>query len=134
VDWLTADVTQALAALWELREANRQLLTGLANNGPAIHRTAAWVTLTLDELLSANAPYLTGTLASAHRGTAEENEGLLFVDDGVINPVFGGNPAVYGEDVHLRKPWWRNTIEGEADQVLAEGLLLLDAEIDDLWT
>ena len=133
MDYLTTDVVQALTALWELREANRQLLSALSNDGPAIHRTAAWVTLALSDRLSANAPYLTGTLASAHRGIAEGNEGLLFVDDDVVNPVFGGKPANYGEEVHSRKPWWVATFENDAEQILVEGLLLLDAEIDELW-
>ncbi|MBE2223848.1 MAG: hypothetical protein IAF02_20075 [Anaerolineae bacterium] len=131
---LTIDAAEALIALWELREDNRVMLAELANDGPAIHRTAAWITLALSDRLSANAPYLTGTLASAHRGTAKENEGLLFVDPDVINPVFNGKPALYGEEVHLEKPWWTSTIESDGDQILVEGLLLLETEMDELWT
>ena len=134
MDFLTTDVTLALAALWELRETNLELLTAFSNDGPATHRATAWVTLTLSDRLSANAPYLTGTLASAHRGTTEGNEGLLFVDDDVVNPVFDGKPVLYGEEVHLRKPWWAATFENDAESIMVEGLLMLDAEMDEIWT
>lgn len=134
MDWLTTDVSEALAALWKLREDNLAVLTALSNDGPVIHRAAAWVTLALSEELGAAAPYLTGTLSSAHRGTAEENIGLLFIADDVTNPVFLGKPVQYGEEMNLKKPWWNSTFEGKGDQILAEGMLLIEADMDDLWT
>lgn len=131
---LTVDAALALAALWELRSDNRNLLHGIASEGELVHRTVAWITLTLSDRLSANAPYLTGTLASAHRGDAFANEGYLYIDDTVVNPVMGGFASVYGEEKHLEKPWWDTTFDTEADGILVEGMLMLESDLDDLWT
>lgn len=140
--WLTGEFQEAMAALWQLRRDNDRMLRGLAADGPIINKTVAWV---VNELLLETieaAPVLTGTLASAHRGIAVGNEGLLFIDPNVQNPVFGGFPALYGEEVHeigafggmaKAKPWWRETFEDRGDAILAEGMLLLEADIADLW-
>lgn len=141
--WLTGEFTEVMAALWKLRRDNHRMLFALSQDGPIVNRTVAWIVKELLLELVANAPYLTGTLASAHRGVAEGHEGLLFIDPEVQNPVFGGFPAVYGEEVHeigafgglgQPKPWWENTLAERGEDILSEGLLALTTDIEELWT
>lgn len=140
--WFSGEFVEIMAQLWKLRRDNHKLLSGLAQDGPIINRTAAWIVRELSLELVESSPVLTGTLASAHRGIAKGHEGLLFIDPDVQNPIYGGFPAIYGEEVHeigafgglgTPKPWWRETLEDKGPQLLAEGMLMLDAEIDELW-
>ncbi|MCA9872290.1 MAG: hypothetical protein KC441_01510 [Anaerolineales bacterium] len=140
--WLTGEFVDVMAPLWRLHDNNRQMLNDLATDGPIVNRTVAWIVQELHAELVEASPKLTTTLASAHRGVAEGHEGLLFIDPNAQNPIFGGFPAIYGEEVHETgafgglgkpKPWWRETVEDKGDQILAAGLLLLEADIETAW-
>lgn len=78
-------------------------------------------------------PVLTGTLRSAHRadvlvqgstiaGGAMFNgtiTAFMYIDPSVINPVYGGRPAVYGEEVRQRNDWISRAANAHLDAILA---------------
>ncbi|MBK8989263.1 MAG: hypothetical protein IPM39_24900 [Chloroflexi bacterium] len=125
--WLTAEFAEVMSQLWKLRRDNHQMLSALAQDGPVVNRTVAWIVRELTLELIDAAPVLTGTLASAHRGVAEGHEGLLFIDQNVQNPVFGGFPAFYGEEVHEIGAFggWAHQIPGGAKRLKTEATRFL---------
>ena len=109
--------------LWDLRERNRRLLEYVqGNTGQGLDRMVAGVTLRVRDAAEARSPYLTGTLASAHRGEIEEGgeSGLIYIDPFVRNPLNQGNPAIYGPIVHNRRDWFAQTVEQDAPGILVD--------------
>lgn len=124
-----------LDKLWELRRklaaAAREVVT---SGDTAVTRFTAFVTTELGDRWEATAPRLTGTLASATRERIEGGEGKVFIDPSVVNPVFGGYPAVYGVEVHDRKPWVEILYTQGAQSVLVEGGQKFFGEFDRIFT
>lgn len=111
----------SMLALWELRnravEANRQLQTV----GPtAVVRMLAFVTGEYGEKWEEEAPFLTGSLASATREQVIFDTGRVYIDPAVRNPILGGYPAEYGPKVHLRKPWVNDVFYSETARIVGE--------------
>lgn len=113
----SVDIQLALRRLFELRRANIDALRAMHDEGPdTLAGLIADLVANMAVLAARISPYLTGTLSSSHRGelievTPEHVVGLIYIDPSVVNPVFGGFPAVYGIEVHQRKPWLDWTIE-----------------------
>jgi hypothetical protein len=57
----------------------------------------------------------------------------VFVDPAVRNPVSGGNPAVYGQDVDKRNPWLGRTIQMRGPQILGDVGEKLFARLDRIY-
>lgn len=116
------EVNAALAHLWRLRAANRQAMGEIfSSDGETIRGILADVTDQVSERASQLAPWLTGTLASAHRSRIESGAsqltGVVYIDPTVVNPVFGGYPAIYGGERHQYDPWFAWTVLEMQDQV-----------------
>ena len=82
-------------------------------------------------------PFYTGTLSLSHRGTVEVEQpsdttevvtARVFIDPDVVNPILGGQPAVYGVEVNDRKPWWDDLWLFTLDE--ANNGLLANLELD----
>lgn len=107
----TLNVQADLDHLWDLQQRNETLQRHItAGEGLAIDRLVSRLALSLSRLTSLHSPRVTGTLSMAHRGEAREGEGRVYLERGLVNPVGGGDPAVYGPLVHQRKPWWEQVI------------------------
>ncbi len=109
----------SMFALWDLRnrlhEASRQLQVV----GPtAVTRMLAFVTNEYGESWEENAPFLTGSLASATREEVIFDTGRVFIDPAVRNPILGGYPAEYGPKVHTRKPWVEQVFYSETKRIV----------------
>ncbi len=109
----------SMFALWDLRnrlhEASRQLQVV----GPtAVTRMLAFVTNEYGEAWEENAPFLTGSLASATREEVIFDTGRVFIDPAVRNPILGGYPAEYGPKVHTRKPWVEQVFYSETKRIV----------------
>lgn len=109
----------SMFALWDLRnrlhEASRQLQVV----GPtAVTRMLAFVTNEYGEAWEENAPFLTGSLASATREEVIFDTGRVFIDPAVRNPILGGYPAEYGPKVHQRKPWVEQVFYSETKRIV----------------
>jgi hypothetical protein len=125
----------AMQPLWELQRRAREMQQAtIAGAGSVVDRVGATATLALSDAASDQAPYLTGSLSSAHRGEWEDDHGLVYVDPGVINPIMGGKPSIYGVEVHGRKPWLDWTIEQDAPEIMDRAMQDLMAGWDDIWT
>jgi len=114
---LTVDELLALQELNRLRVANDQALKALHDDAPdTLAGKTADLLRDIANYAASVAPFLTGTLRSAHRGELidvqpEHVVGLVYIDPNVVNPVFGGFPAQYGIEVHQRKPWMDWTVQ-----------------------
>lgn len=109
----------SMFALWDLRnrlhEANRQLQVV----GPtAVTRMLAFVTNEYGEAWEEDAPFLTGSLASATREKVIFDTGRVSIDPAVRNPILGGYPAEYGPKVHARKPWVKRVFYSETKRIV----------------
>lgn len=121
--------------LGELHQLNRQMLRDItAGAGGTIDKVLAQVTLDISDAAVRRSPYLTGTLASAHRGKmVGAGEGLVFIDPGVTNPVYGGRPAQYGPLVHERKAWFGDTVAQDAPRILVAAAETLINHLEDIY-
>ena len=115
------DHRNELRKLFNLRRVNRKVLKSLKfGNDDPFKAAVINVTQELGNRWEQNAPRLTGTLASATRQTYKNNEGRVFIDSGVVNPVFGGKPSLYGGIVHRRNPWVANLVRRDAPGILVK--------------
>jgi len=99
-----------LLGLWELFAANARVLEALEADSTQMIAVSANLARNTRNFASEHAPWLTGTLSSAHRGIAfaegDKTVAEIFIDSTVQNPVFGGYPVDYGPDVHVNQPWF----------------------------
>jgi len=110
-----------LKKLFDLRRVNRKIIKSLRHgNTDPVRGMVINVTRRIGAKWEQNAPRLTGTLASATRERVDGTEGLVFIDRGVVNPVFGGKPSTYGPIVHRRKPWIANVVRRDAPGILVD--------------
>lgn len=125
--------------LSELRKANQELIQELADSieTGVVGRAVAAGTLKWRDLTAADSPIDTGTLRSAHRARVEPMTdgvvGTIYIDPFVTNPVYGGRPAVYGEIVHERDPWFDRSEELYGDMILEEVEQTIVRQVEDLW-
>lgn len=115
---------------WRHHQAARLLRT---SGETAVTRMLAFVSTELGGLWEANAPRVTGTLASATREQQLAEAARVFIDPTVENPVSGGFPAEYGPRVHQRKPWVERIYTQDAPRVLQEGGRQLFHEMDGVY-
>lgn len=68
------------------------------------------------------APYMTGTLASSHRGEVYYRDdwlvGEIYLDPSVVNPLNYAKPVEYGQVVHQSQPWLDWTMQWLEEEVL----------------
>lgn len=125
---------RSLDELWQLRLANHRAIRELQTTGDtAVTRMLAFVTTRIGEQWGATAPYLTGSLASATREAFYGDEAQVFTDPSVENPITGGFPSVYGQQVHQRKPWIERVYTDYAPLVLQKGAEQFYGEIDEIY-
>ena len=110
----------------EINQGMRNVLESMAadNEGGILRQATAAGTLMLRDIVAYQfSPVLTGTLRAAHRGevyvSGERAEGIIYIDPGIVNPVYGGHPAVYGMEVLERNNW-------PAEALVASGNMVLD--------
>ena len=132
------ETAAALRQLWRFRQANRQALQDIFTaEGGTLRGLLAGVTDQVAEVASQLAPWLTGTLASAHRGRLEESQsqlaGVVYIDPAVVNPVFGGYAAVYGAEVHQEQPWFAWTVLAVQEQVLTHLTAGIRIRLEELY-
>lgn len=113
----------AMRQLFQLRNSNREALQEIfAAEGASIRGILAYATDEVSEVASQLAPWLTGTLSSAHRSKLQEHNsqlaGVVYISRHVQNPVFGGYPADYGVTVHQNQPWFEWTVLAVQEEVL----------------
>ena len=77
-------------------------------------------------------PYLYGVLRGAHFDTLIEDSsfwndqaGLVAIDPSVWHPILGGQPNIYGAEIHAGlkgppRPWFAWTIEQEGASIIEE--------------
>lgn len=125
---------RSLRELEELRRRHHAAARALRTTGnTAVTRVLAYVTTELGEVWENTAPRLTGTLASATRERIFQDQGKVFIDPTVENPVFGGMPVRYGPAVHGRKPWVDQLWANDMPRIMAEGGERLFREMDGIY-
>lgn len=128
------DVELAPESIKELEALRRAHAAAVAQmvvgGGTAADRMVAFVTTELGAAWERGAPKLTGTLAAATREQVFDTEGKVFIDPGIVNPVFGGRPGEYGPIVHGRKPWVDQVFSNDAPNILATAGERFFGEID----
>ncbi len=84
---------------------------------------------------AANSPVWTGTLQASHTGEMTGfAEGRIFLRPGLINPILGGDPSIYGPmDVHPRKPWFEQTARDEMPGIIERHTEVLGRKIEATW-
>lgn len=113
---------ESMRQLWALRRAHQMAARQMETKGDtAVTRLVAFVTTRLGQRWEETAPYLTGTLASATREQIFGEQGKVFIDPTVENPVFGGLPVIYGPAVHKRRPWVDAVFVSDAPGIIVEG-------------
>ncbi len=125
---------KSMAALWDLQQRNTQALKAITPGESGYDDLIADATLKLRDAAVQEAPRLTGSLKSAHRGIlAAAGTGQVFVDPAVRNPIYGGQPSVYGQIVHQRKPWLARTLHLHGTRILSEVGVKLFRRLDDIY-
>lgn len=125
---------KSLRAIEELRRRNRQALEATTPGESGFDDLIADATLKLRDAAEREAPELTGTLKSAHRGMlADAGQAQVFIDPAVRNPVLGGYPAEYGLVVHKRNPWLGRVVQLDVPQVMSETGAALFARLDQIY-
>lgn len=125
---------RSMAELWELHQRNVEALRAITiGDGDAIDQAVARATLELSEAASGYAPYLTGTLSSAHRGQFLAGEGKVYIDPTVVNPVYGGYAAVYGPALHKRDPWFWTAITQAGPRIMGDVANELFGRLDAIY-
>lgn len=115
----------AFHAISKRNQEMRALLQALAadNDSGILAQATAAGTLKLRDVMAYQfSPYLTGTLRAAHRGevftSPQRAEGVIYIDPGVVNPVYGGYPAIYGMDLLDRVNWPEQAVQAAGQMVL----------------
>lgn len=129
-------IQESLDELWELRDRHRAAVSQLVTNGrTAVSRALAFIVSQYGYFWEKTAPWLTGTLASATRERVFNNEGRVFIDPTIENPVTGGFAAVYGPVVHdTRNPWVTRLYYDQTEQILRDGADLLWDALDEIYS
>lgn len=128
------------AELSRMAQENRRMVQELADDSASglLGRAVAAGTLKLRDLAAGASPVDTGTLQSAHRAKVEGGGagvlGMVFIDPYARNPVYGGQPAVYGEVWAVMRVNWFERIGDAYGESVLDGIeqALLD-RAEDLW-
>ncbi len=126
---------KSLQEVEELRRRHQHAQRELTASGDsAVTRMLSFVVSNLGDRWEEDAPHLTGTLALATREDVFNDEGKVFIDPTVQNPVFGGYPAIYGPAVHSRNMWVGRIVAHDAPDILTEAGTQFFAEIEAIYT
>ena len=126
--------TNLTQALWILRAKTMEMLRATAVDGDVVTQAGTEAIIAISDAASDRAPWLTGSLATAHSAEWKGSEGNAFVDPDAVNPVFGGKPAEYGVEVHGRKPWLQDTVEEDAPKIIGDFIRSIMLRWDEIWT
>lgn len=131
----SAEIDQkSMAELWELRRRHNQAARELVERGDtALTRMVAFVTTEFGEAWENSAPRLTGTLASATRERVRNEEGRVFIDPTIENPILGGLPSIYGPIVHNRNPWVQTIFRDETPRIVSQAANRFFDELDRIY-